>query len=161
VPVPSPSLIIQPYVSPIRYSRRAYHDHSLNHTRLAFHARGVFIRQRGDSNLQHSSSRPIGDRCNFARLCTRRTERSPSARPKVALPSDVPQAGQQRDENKASRTRPNFDIFFPWHTDTVHRHVCCPPKVLVDVCQGGHVFEVQTWPEPGRRAGSGIEMLYE
>jgi hypothetical protein len=25
----------------------------------------------------------------------------------------------------------------------------------------GHVFEVQTWPERGRRAGSGIKMLHE
>ena len=42
--------------------------------------------------------------------------------------------GQQRDEKKASRTRPNYDLFF---------------------------FEVQTWPEQGRRAGSGIKMLHE
>ncbi len=40
--------------------------------------------------------------------------------------------GQQRDERKASRTRPNYDLFF---------------------------FEVETWPERGRRAGSGIKML--
>jgi hypothetical protein len=51
--------------------------------------------------------------------------------------------GQQRDEKKASRTRPNYDLFFPWHW---------PP---------GHVFEVQTWPERGRRARSGVKMLHE
>jgi len=43
--------------------------------------------------------------------------------------------GQQRDEKKASRTRPNYDLFFPWHTDTVRQHMCCPPEVLADVCQ--------------------------
>ncbi len=41
-----------------------------------------------------------------AQRSTRFTERSPSARPKVALPSDVPEAGRQRDDMKASRTRP-------------------------------------------------------
>jgi len=40
--------------------------------------------------------------------------------------------GQQRDEKKA--WVPNYDLFF---------------------------FEVQTWPEQGRRAGSGIKMLHE
>jgi hypothetical protein len=42
--------------------------------------------------------------------------------------------GQQRDERKASRTRPDYDLFF---------------------------FEVETWPERGRRAGLGIKMLHE
>jgi len=42
--------------------------------------------------------------------------------------------GQQRDEKRASRTRPNYDLFF---------------------------FEVETWPERGRGAGSGIKMLHE
>jgi len=40
--------------------------------------------------------------------------------------------GQQRDEKKA--WVPNYDLFF---------------------------FEVQTWPERGRRSGSGIKMLHE
>jgi hypothetical protein len=40
--------------------------------------------------------------------------------------------GQQRDEKKA--WVPNYDLFF---------------------------FEVETWPERGRRAGSGIKMLHE
>jgi len=41
-------------------------------------------------------------------------------------------AGQQRDEKKA--WVPNYDLFF---------------------------FEVQTWPERGRRARSGVKMLHE
>jgi hypothetical protein len=40
--------------------------------------------------------------------------------------------GQQRDEKRA--WVPNYDLFF---------------------------FEVQTWPERGRRAGSGVKMLHE
>ena len=60
--------------------------------------------------------------------------------------------GQQRNEKRASRTRPNCDLFFPWHTDTVRRHRCCPP---------GHVFEVETHPSAGLRTGSGIKMLHE
>jgi len=42
--------------------------------------------------------------------------------------------GQQRDEKKASRTRPNYDLFF---------------------------FEVQTRPSASLRTGSGIKMLHE
>jgi hypothetical protein len=40
--------------------------------------------------------------------------------------------GQQRDEKRA--WVPNYDLFF---------------------------FEVQTWPERGRRAGSGVKMLHD
>jgi hypothetical protein len=42
--------------------------------------------------------------------------------------------GQQRDERKASRTRPNYDLFF---------------------------FEVQTRPSASLKTGSGVKMLYE
>ena len=42
--------------------------------------------------------------------------------------------GQQRDQRKASRTRPNYDLFF---------------------------FEVETRPSTSLRTGSGVKMLYE